>query len=523
MVEKVKRAKRARTNNEFNLVQLATALSAPMQTSGLFAWEMNAIRRARDAQMSGSMKLADQLAMSIKTDSGIFTALQNRLAPQRSLPVELSAPDTCAQARCLKIEAEPLFGERGNAFSRASRLEVNECLATHGFAVAQNVYTPRNDGSRVDVEVRPWPMAPVRWNAARCTLETQTERGCVETITHGDGRWIIFALARARPWGWGALLPAALVWADRAYGIRDRSRTGTSHGNAKMVGELPAGIPIDSKEGAAFLLLLKKMHESLPFGIKPHGAQMDMLVNSSTAWQIFKEIIDSNLADAARIYLGHDGTIKAAGGNYIKDGYLFGVSSDIVSGDLSTIEEALFTGSIEPWSAINFGTSEHAPRMQYMVPDPDEDTVVDAVAKRRKLFYEDLAAAAGAKLTVDQAFIEARAREYRVVAPLVAGPGEDVALEAATELAAEMTRIGLDRCEHQRKNRCPLCGVERVREVSVDDLGNPVYGGGWKAIGATKSSSPSLPDPADQEELRGRAQRRAASAAQRRPALRSVP
>ncbi len=455
--------------------------------------------------MIGSMKSAASLGKSVKTDGAIYSALDNRLAPQRSLPFGLTPGNDTATASVQCIEAGALFGADGIAFPSDVRCDVNESLAMHGFSVCQNVYTPRCDGRRVDIELRPWPMEHIRFNASKRVLETRTDGGRLEEIRHGDGRWTVFAQSRMEPWGWGALVALALIWADRAYGVRDRSRASTSHGNAKMLGQLPQGVPINSDEGAAYLLLLQTMHESLPFGIEPFGAKTQMLVNTSTSWQIFKEIIDSNLADAARVLLGHDGTVKATGGNYIKDGFLFGVSADKVEGDLSTIERQLFTGSIEPWAALNFGTSEHAPRARYLRPDPDADALQASVAQRRKDFWDDVDRHQKHGFLLDQGAVDKLAKTYQIEAPMLSDAqgesGEHLADEAAAELAAKMTEYGVERCVHGRTNRCPLCRIERVRDVELDEVSGearavPV---GWKAIGATVSS-PTAPESADPEE-----------------------
>jgi hypothetical protein len=287
---------------------------------------------------------------------------------------------------------------------------------------------------------------------------------------------------------------------DRQFGVRDRSRASTSHGNAKMIGELPEGVAIDSPEGEAFLMLLRTMHEALPYGIRPAGSKTEMMVNQSASWQIFKEIIDSRLGDAARVYLGHDGTIRAAGGNYIKDGYLFGVSADIVEADLRTLERGFFEGVLQPWTALNFGDSSLAPMRRWLMPDADEDTRRASIAERRTKFWADLAAARAAGVVVDQAFVIALAEEFGVRAPQLADAaplptpeaaqpdgGEVQASEAPTDeaaahLAAKMTEAGLERCEHQRSNRCWMCGIERVRDFEVVD-GVPTWKVAWRPIG----------------------------------------
>jgi hypothetical protein len=412
-----KRAKRQRSASEFDLVQLAAALRPPADSAGLFAWELEGIRQARQSQMTGSMATPVRLAASMKTDSAIYAALLNRLAPQRGLPVELCAANETARAARVRDEGDALFGQDGIAFSLETLGDLHEQLVMHGFFVGVNVFTPRPDGSRVDVELQPWPLEHVRFNRATRMLEATTGVGGIEPIVHGNGRWVVGAQHGISPWGWGAVVPLALVWADRAYGIRDRSRASTSHGNAKMIGELPEGIPIGSQEGQEFLLLLRTMHEALPYGIRPHGAKTEMLVNSSTSWQIFKEIIDSNLSDAARVLNGHDGTVKAAGGNYVKDGFLFGVSVDIIEGDLRAFQRALLRGTIEPWCAINFGTSELAPKRRLLMPDADEDQRREATAARRKAFWDDLAAARAAGVEDLQAYAVETAKEFGLKAP----------------------------------------------------------------------------------------------------------
>lgn len=46
----------------------------------------------------------------------------------------------------------------------------------------------------------------------------------------------------------------------------------------------------------------------------------------------------------------------------------------------------------------------------------------------------------------------------------------------AERLAAEMTEHQVERCAHEKVNRCQLCGIERVRGLALDDDGAPVQG-----------------------------------------------
>jgi len=282
--------------------------------------------------------------------------------------------------------------------------------------------TPREDGSRVDFEVRSWPIEFVDWDPTERCYRTQLVDGSFEYISHGDGRWLVFQEHECEPWKYGALLAIAMLWADHAYGVRDRAKAGTAHGNAKVVGAMPEGVALQDASGnltaeaRAFLELLKAVASvDTPVGIKPYGAALDYITNNSRAWEIFKEIISSGDRAADRVYLGHDVTATAAGGDAV--GYLFGVRNDIVEGSLRAIERGLRTGTIEPWTAVNFGDSTLAPDRVYLMPDADEDARRKSLAERTTAFYDAIKAAKANGFEVTTAYVDALASDYGIVKP----------------------------------------------------------------------------------------------------------
>ncbi len=417
-----KRAKKVRTSSEFDLVGLAAQLFAPKVSSGSLAWDLDAIRAARDAQMLGYFNQAARLAEATRTDYAIFSSFLNRLAPQRGLPIKLVAPNDSARATRILGEAEALFGSKGVGIHPDTLADIDGTLANHGVAFAVNVITPREDGSRVDFEMKSWPIEFVRWDPVRRAYWTQIDSGGQEYICHGDGRWVVFQQHEVEPWKHGAILAVALLWADHAFGIRDRARASGSHGNAKIVGEMPEGVALNDEggltpEAQAFLELLRSMASAdMPVGIKPAGAKVDYIMNTSKAWEIFKEIIDSGDMAADRVYLGHDVSASAAGGDAV--GYLFGVRNDIVEGALRAIERGILTGVIEPWAALNFGDSTLAPSRVYLMPDADEDARRKSLADRTAAFYAAIDSAKKAQIfEVDEDYIGALAADYGVTAP----------------------------------------------------------------------------------------------------------
>lgn len=419
-----KRAKKIRVASDFDLIRLAAETRPPKVSTGMYSWDLDSIRSARDDQMRGYFERPARLAEATRTDYAIFSSFLNRLAPQRGLPIALKAPIESARASRVLSEAEALFGTRGVGIHPDTLTDIDGTLANHGVAFGINVVTPREDGSRVDFEVKTWPIEFVRWDPTRRAFRTRVEGGVEETICHGDGRWIVFKMHEHEPWKHGAILAAGMLWADHALGVRDRSHAGTVRGNGKFVGTLPEGVALQDAEGkltseaAAFVQLLRDLASvESPVGLKPAGAVVDLIVDNSQGWQIFKEIIDGGDKAADKIYLGRDVTVASAGGDGVK--YLFGVRDDLVEGTCSAISRGLLTGVIEPWAAINYGDSTLAPYREYLLPDADQDARRKSLAERTKAFHDAIESAKKNAFDVTQAYVDKLASDFGIEAPLL--------------------------------------------------------------------------------------------------------
>ena len=75
--------------------------------------------------------------------------------------------------------------------------------------------------------------------------------------------------------------------------------------------------------------------------------------------------------------------------------------------------------------------------------------------------------------------------------------GDELDDDEATALAGRMTELKLERCAHQKSNRCRICGIERVRSgVELDaSTGEAVWPVVWRPIGGV-TAPPALPLPA---------------------------
>jgi hypothetical protein len=445
-----KRAKRIRRADEFDLQRIEQLLRLPRDgRNTIDAWALTDIRDARTQQMLGQFVQPARMAEQMRTDDALAVAYENRLAPQRCIPVHIEAAQG-ARGEAIAAEAEALYGANGIAIHPEVLADVHGCLVNHGVAFATIVATPREDGSRIDLELKYWPIEYVRWDPVFRVFKARADPNSVQPgdipenppgvlneygfvggfwipVVHGDGRWIIFKKHEIEPFRQeAALLPAALVWARHAFAARDWSKGSVAHGSAKVIGELPAGVPLQSGNGTltaeaqAMIDLLRSIASSdSPVGIRPAGSKTDFMTNTSTAWQVWSELVQNAEKSAARIYLGTDGTLGSAGGAPgVNIEALFGVAATKVRGDLEAIDRALDTGLIQPWCAINFGDSRLAPKRKYIVPNDDKQAVTEDFAKRNAAYYEALKAAKESGMDLNPVYVAELAKKYDVPVPL---------------------------------------------------------------------------------------------------------
>lgn len=427
-----------RRAEDYDLARLVTALTPPREPTRVFSWTLAQIRDARDQQLRGQFRQPVQMAASMRTDDAIFTAKDNRLAPLRSLEVEIT-PAPGKRGEAVAREAEALFGQHGIGIDNGAIESIHGALVDHAIAIGYNVPTVRDDGSRIDFHHRYWPLEHVRWDETQRTLMTQVEyipdaerkilgiAGLHEVpITHGDGRWVVYTNHAHAPWAQSAcVLAGALVWARHAHAIRDWAKGSTAHGNAKVVGEMPEGMSLVDETGAmtvqarAFLALLQAIASvDSPVGIRPTGSKADYITNNSTAWQVWDELVKNGERAAARIYLGTDGILGSVGGAPGVDiASLFGVATTKVQSDDACISRAFSTGVLQPWAAMNFGDSRLAPVRGYKLPDPDAAAHFADTKARDEAFHAELDRMRKSNFVVDQHVVNRVAKRYGVEPP----------------------------------------------------------------------------------------------------------
>ena len=451
---------RARVAAEFRASDLLRQMRAPMQSSSAWSWSLEAILSARDDLLRGSFAAPVKMAASARTDDAIFTATKNRIAPARALGVRLVAADGARGAR-VAADAQPLFGEGGASVSRETIADINLSLADLGVGVGKNDWTAREDGSRLDLVHHAWPMEFVAWDPVSRLLYTSIDtstgapvlprsaRGsCFVDIVPNMGTWAVYQSVENLPWTKdAALLAGALVWARHAFGSRDWSKGSASHGNAKILGTLPEGVDLQvtdedgnvsiSPQAEAYLALLGDLSsQDSPFGLQPTGAKTDWVFNNSRSWEVWERLCVNAEKAAARVWCGTDAALGSQGGAPgIDVAALFGVSSTILQADLGALERGLHDGVLAPWAAINYGSSDLAPRREFIVPDPDADAEQTERTKRQDAYLAALVQLQAAGL-LTQENADKLAERYNAEPMVLAVTGEVPAQSGAVPLRA---------------------------------------------------------------------------------------
>lgn len=361
----------------------------------------------------------------MKTEPSWYAALLNRIAPHLGLPREIcvcpsvsghAAREGGLQARVVE-EAHQAFLSDEGSISPELTADVNEHLAMHGLAVLQNVWTTREDGSRRDARPEIWPLDAVEWSEVDSTLWALTTSGR-EPIVHGDGRWVVVRLHDLEPWTWGAIMPGANLFADRAFAVRDRARNAESHGDSKWIGTMPERVGTKDAEGVAFRKELVELYKARRVMLKPFGSEVERSEAMSQNWQIFREIITSDNGDIARVLLGQE-MRGSDSSQRLTLAQLYGVRNDIVEADLRGMARAFNTGTIRPWQAVNFGRVDLISGMRWLIPDADEDARRTSMATRMDAFNRHVKDLRDNGFDVTQAFVDDLSRQYGVTTPLL--------------------------------------------------------------------------------------------------------
>jgi hypothetical protein len=92
------------------------------------------------------------------------------------------------------------------------------------------------------------------------------------------------------------------------------------------------------------------------------------------------------------------------------------MASSKVESDVACLSRG-FQTAIEVWCALNFGTSDLAPKRRYLLPDADADAARASEATRTTAFYDEIDRAKESGFAITPDFVAKTAKKHGVEAP----------------------------------------------------------------------------------------------------------
>lgn len=380
------------------------------------AWPLARIQQAINQHDLGTFYLSDALGRRVLREPPILAAYNQRTAPSMAILPHVTGPDPAIEKEASAFFPAYRPGQRVDlgACSPSTRRRLLGDMATYGVAFAQVTWEPRSDGTRIDGEVTPWPVSATCYDRTARQYYAHTQWWGRVPISTDDGKWVSL-----RPFGedshqFGALRALGIVYACSGLARRDQSGSSALHGYGAWTGEMPEGVPVDGPEG-------KLMQEALDVILRgrgrvalPHGANVKLIEALSTAWQIFPSILRDSRAAALLAYCGQDGTGENSGGSYTKALILENVLFSLIESDLTELSAGLTRGFLRPWTLLNVGDAALTPVVYWPLPDLEEDTRIESIGKRHKLYAEALEAHRRAGNAVTQEYADRLARSMSV-------------------------------------------------------------------------------------------------------------
>jgi len=254
---------------------------------------------------------------------------------------------------------------------------------------------------------------------------------------------------------------------------------------------------------------------------------VDVLLSQPTqgAGQVHDQVIEHAQKILSKLYLGNTGTTDAVStglGSSIGDVHL-SEEDLIIAADARRISEVIEDQLTDAIIAVNYGPGEvsHAPKFLLATDAPMDPKTEGETAKlalevgmrisgdelRERMGYrqieddetdvlEGLPAPAGGGF---QPGFGGGGQPPGAPPPPVAPPPPDLTDDAEVAAFAErMTEFGIERCQHSNSNRCRVCGIERVRDVTMGEDGQPQFAVKWRPIpkaGAAPVVEPAVVEP----------------------------
>jgi hypothetical protein len=321
----------------------------------------------------------------------------------------------------------------------------------------------------------------------------------LERINPGDGRWVLHCPGGAvAPWTHGLWASLARSFIAKEHAFFFRENYSSKLANAARVATSPAGASENQKTN--WFARIAAWGVNTVFDTPP-GYDVKLLESNGRGYEVFQETIKTANEEIVITIAGQSVTTDGGAG-FSNSAIHAAIRGDLIQADANALAATLNAQCLPVWAQERFGSPNAAPIIEWDVTgaaDLTKEAAAMAQAATAIAQWNQILQAGGQKVDTSNT-----ARRYGVpltdVAPAVM-PGADASDDADAEpepdaaeaLAQKMTEHAITRCEHGSSNRCRLCGVERVRDFSLNDHGDHEWDVAWRAI--PQAANDSKPTP----------------------------
>jgi len=416
-------------NVSTDMQYLQYSFTAGMDASPWFSgWTVPAMREAIEQHDAGYFWLSSAAEIHATRLAPVMCALIQRIGPPLGIERAVHGSKRWngkGLGETIRSEVEDIFSET-QAFSIGFLGSLFRSVAMMGVAIIHHPWKPSPDGSVLVPELSVWPMSSANWdgNKKRYVAHTVSD-GHVDVID-GDGHWTVVA-----PWGEEGH-PSHLMGAIRAIGMlymkgglsdRDEAEYSAIHGLAKFIGYLPPGImpksedPTEKAAALDFMATVRGLQRPRAGAVFQNEAKVDMLEPKAATHAIFEQIARRVASYVAMTLIGQDASIGKGTGVVYTSPMFEGVKFALTRAETRGAGVALSRGVARPYAALNYAREDLAPRLEWLLPDLEQDARTTAYGRRMTLFLGNRQVAQQQGFNVDQEESDDMAQRHGVVAP----------------------------------------------------------------------------------------------------------
>lgn len=456
-------------------------------------WAPCDVQSAEAAADSGNLTHLADLCETIMADDRVDGVLDTRVHGLLGLPLTLEG----GSPEMVDRLTHDATGEWWQMHEEGELAKLLRWGVVMGVGLAQRVPLPRLPTEPQRYRLETW--SP-RWltqihRGDRVEWLVSTSEG-TSTVVPGAGQWILYTpYGRNRPWAEGKWRRLAFPWLLKRFALEDRANMSQAHGTPTKVGKTMRGAT--ERQRQAFLSQLQTLGKNGTL-VLPEGWGLELVEPKSKMFELFDSAVAWSDQALTIVLAGQVVTTQGSPG-FSSGNVQERIVSDLIRFDAETLSTTLRMQSIIPlaWDWYDDGAAAPWPRWDTQrAPDKEAIARTLEILGRAVEVLDPTLAANGQRidtrailegLDVPLADLPQAPAPVTPAAPALPEPAEMAAdnnkakREAAEALALKMTELGVDRCEHGRSNRCPMCGVERARDVELGPDG-PEWALAWRAL-----------------------------------------